>query len=390
MTSLSPRLLEAGDLPQIIALSKEAFGEMPADWTPPDPADYPFPGRHTWGTFDGERLVARVMGREYHSWFHGRQVPTNGIASVAVSAEYRGAGLLDDLMAAVLEEGLRERGEVISTLFPTAPGIYRRYGYELVSSYDTVEIPTPRLASLPKPESTTIRRAVAADFDDIRRTYATWAEAQNGPLTRTGASFPADADSFIGAFTGVTVAESEGKVVGYASWNRGAGYDMTAKLEIADFVALTRDATLALWRVFASFATVTGHVRLSTSGRDSARLVVPFHDWPVVHSLPYMLRVHDVSAAFAGRTPTRQIDFSVAGDLLGTTNGDWSLTTDGEVVAGSPGGPTFAPRGLALFYAGAASCADLRMAGLLSGPLDQDTSLDTLFDGRQLHIRDHF
>lgn len=390
MTSLSPRPLEAGDLPQILALSKEAFGEMPADWTPPDPADYPFPGRHTWGTFDGERLVARVMGREYHSWFHGRQVPTNGIASVAVSAEHRGAGLLDDLMTAVLEEGLRERGEVISTLFPTAPGIYRRYGYEIVSSYDTVEIPTPRLASLPKPESTTIRRAVAADFDDIRRTYATWARAQNGPLTRTGASFPADADSFIGAFTGVTVAESEGEVVGYASWNRGAGYDVTAKVEIDDFVALTRDATLALWRVFASFATVTGHVRLSTSGRDSARLVVPFHDWPVVHSVPYMLRVHDVPGAFAGRTPTRQVDFSVAGDLLGTTNGDWSLTTDGEVVAGSPGGPTFAPRGLALFYAGAASCADLRMAGLLSGPTDQDARLDTLFDGRQLHIRDYF
>lgn len=390
MTSPSPRPLEASDLPQILALSKEAFGEMPAGWTPPDPADYPFPGRHTWGTFDGELLAARVMGREYHSWFHGRQVPTNGIAGVAVSPEHRGRGLLDNLMAAVLEEGLRERGEVISTLFPTAPGIYRRYGYELISSYDTVEIPTARLASVPKPEKTTVRRATAADLDAVRRVYATWAAGQNGPLTRTGDSFSADADSFVNDFTGVTIAESDGEVVGYASWNRGAGYDVTSTLEIADFIALTRDATLALWRVFASFATVTGNVRLSSSGRDSARLVLPFHDWPVVYSIPYMLRVHDVAGAFSGLTPRRPISFSVAGDLLDTTNGDWSLTADGEVVPGTPGGPTFAPRGLAQFYAGAASCADLRMGGLLTGPTDQDTALDALFDGRQLHIRDYF
>ena len=95
-------------------------------------------------------------------------------------------------------------------------------------------------------------------------------------MTRDGASFPADADAFIGAFTGVTLAEADGEIVGYASWNRGAGYDSSAAVEIADLVALTRDATLALWRLFASFATVTGHVRLLTSGRDSARLVLPF------------------------------------------------------------------------------------------------------------------
>lgn len=397
MTRSTPRPLVADDLPQSLALGREAFGDFPADFTPPDPADYPPPGRHNWGTFDGDVLAAKVAGREFHSWFHGRQVPTNGIASVAVSAEHRGAGLLDDLMAAVLEEGLRERGEVISTLFPTAPGIYRRYGYELVSSYDTVEIATSRLAAVPRPESTTTRRATADDFDAVRRVYATWAAAQNGPLTRAGASFPAAAEAVIGAFTGVTLAEADGEVVGYATWNRGSGYDSSATLEIADLVALTRDATLALWRMFASFATVTGHVRLLTSGRDAARLVLPFADWPVVHSHPYMLRVHDVPGAFSGLpaicSAAEPIRFSVAGDLLGSTNGDWTLTVDDAVTTctpGSPGGPTFAPRGLALFYAGTATCADLRMAGLLTGDPGQDRALDALLDGRQLHIRDYF
>lgn len=390
MTRLSPRPLVADDLPRMLALSREAFGDFPADFTPPDPADYPPPGRHSWGTFDGDVLAARIMRREYDSWFHGRRVPTNGIAGVSVSPEHRGSGLLDALMAAVLDEGMRQRGEVISTLFPTAPGIYRRYGYELVSSYDTVEIPTSRLASVPRPERTTTRRATAADVDAVRRTYTTWAAHQNGPLTRDGASFPDDAEAFLAAFTGVTIAEADGEVVGYASWNRGAGYDATATLEIVDLVALSRDAALALWRLFASFDTVTGHVRLLTSGRDSARLVLPFHHWPVVHSHPYMLRVHDVPGAFSGFAPDRPVAFSVAGDLLETTNGHWSLTPDGEVVTGSPGGPTFAPRGLAQLYAGAASCADLRMAGLLTGDTGHDRTLDTLFGGRQLHIRDYF
>lgn len=394
MTRPMPRPLVADDLPQMLALGKEAFGDFPPGYTPPDPADHPPPGRHSWGTFDGGVLVAKVVRREFDSWFHGRQVPTNGIAGVAVSAEHRGAGLLDDLMIAVLEEGLLERGEAVSTLFPTAPGIYRRYGFELVSSYDTVEIPTSRLASVPAPQHTTIRRATAADFDAVRHVYATWAAAQNGPLTRTGASFPADADEFIADFTGVTLAEAGGEVVGYASWKRGTGYDAAATLEIADLVALTRDASLALWRLFASFATVTGHVRLLTSGRDSARLVLPFADWQVVHSQPYMLRVHDVAGAFSGLPLDEPLNFSVAGDLLGTTNGHWSLTAyDGvsTCVAGTAGGPTFAPRGLALFYAGAASCADLRMAGLLTGgSVEDDRRLDTLFDGRQLHIRDYF
>ncbi len=389
-----PRLLLADDLPQMMALGKEAFGDYPDPPTPLGPADYPLPGRHCWGTFGGDVLAAKVVGREYESFFHGRPVPTNGIAGVAVSAEHRGAGLLDDLMRAVLDEGMRDRGEVLSTLFPTAPGIYRRYGYELVSSYDTVEIPTSLLASVPAPERTTLRRAEAADFDAVRRVYSTWAAAQNGPLTRTGPSFGADAEEFIAAFSGVTLAVEGDDVVGYASWQRGTGYDASSAIEVSDLVSLTADATRALWRMLGSFGTVTGHVRLMSSGRDAARLVLPFAEWRVVHSHPYMLRVHDVAGAFSGLPLHEPIDFSVAGDLLESMNGHWSLDVDAGVstcTPGRPGGPTFAPRGLALFYAGAATCADLRMAGLLTGgSTDSDRRLDTLFDRRQLHIRDYF
>ena len=88
---------------------------------------------------------------------------------------------------------------MLSTLFPSAPGIYRPFGYELVGSYDVVEVPVGELATVRPPASTiTTRRATAADFDAVRDVYDTWAAAQNGPLTRRGASFPATADEFVG------------------------------------------------------------------------------------------------------------------------------------------------------------------------------------------------
>ena len=146
--SLTTRPLTRDDFDQSMALSREAFGDLPPGATPPSPDDFPRPGYHAFGTFDGDQLVARVVTREYHSWFGGSAVPTGGIAGVAVTAERRGEKLLDELFRVALDDGLRERGEVVSTLFRTAPGIYRKFGYELLASYDEVEVPSSALAGV--------------------------------------------------------------------------------------------------------------------------------------------------------------------------------------------------------------------------------------------------
>ena len=54
-----------------------------------------------------------------------------------------------------------------------------------------------------------------------------------------------------------------------------------------------------------------------------ARLWLPSAHWKIVEREPYMLRVHDVPGAFAGRDwpVDGDVTFSVAGDHLGTTNG---------------------------------------------------------------------
>jgi predicted acetyltransferase len=401
-----PRPVGPQDIGASLALSAEAFGDMPAGFTPPSPDAWPLPGRHSWGTWDGDRLVARVMGREYHSWWHGREVPTCGVAGVAVAAESRGAGLLDALMATVLDEGLRERGEVLSTLYPTAPGIYRRYGYEVVSGLLEVEIATDRLGRVPRDPAVTLRRATPADVDDVRRVHATWAATHNGPLTRTGPSFPAAADELLSPYTAVTLAVLDrdqdgfaaGEVVGFASWHRGTGYDESSTIEVDDLVSLHAGATRSLWAMLGSHASVTGRVRLSTSGEDPVRLALPFAEWRVTKQVPYMLRVHDVAGALSGLLLgplDARVPFSVRGDLLGTADGSWVLTTADGVSRCRPddtsdGGPVLSPRGLALLFSGAQGCAAIRAAGLMGGDDASDRVLDALFGGRRVHVRDYF
>jgi predicted acetyltransferase len=395
---LTTRRLTRDDFEQSMALIREAFGDLPPGATPPSPESFPRPGYHAFGTFDGDQLVARVVTREYHSWFGGSAVPTGGIAGVAVTAERRGEKLLDELFRVVLDDGLRERGEAVSTLFCTAPGIYRKFGYELVSSYDEVEVPSATLARIRPPAGVRTRRATPADFDAVREVYDTWAAAQNGPLTRRGPSFPADANAFIDAFTGVTLAIDEaGDVAGFASWQRGQGSGDSSSLEVSDLLALSGDAYRALWSVLGSFGSVVGQVRVYTSGHDVARLSLPSAHWTVKAREPYMLRVHDVPGAFAARDwpVDGDVSFTVSGDHVGTTNGSWQLVIDQGKATCTPttaaDAPVLTPAGLALAWAGAQTCANLRMAGHLAGGTSQtEAALDRLLAPRPIHIRDYF
>lgn len=400
---METRLLTLDDHVPSFRLGATAFGSPPYPLTVPDAPTTPPVGREVWGTFDGDELVARVAAHSYESWWHGRRVPTCGIAGVAVAPEVRGQGLLLPLFEATLGAAA-ERGEALSTLFPTANGIYRSLGYELVSSYDTVVVPTAELAGVRPPAGVRTRRATAADVPALKAVYDAWAAAQNGPLTRTGPRFPTTDQELVDGVTAVSLAvatSSDGpeQVVGYAIWDRGEGYDpTTASLEVHDLVAVSADGYRALWRMLGTHTSVAGRVRLDTSGEDPARLVLPTATWDVVGRHPYMLRVSDPAAALTGLASPglhAEIGFAVAGDRLHTADGAYVLTVGDdpsvcERATGSADVATFTPQGLALAYAGAQSCANLRMTGHLTGPTTHDTALDALLGQRPLHIRDYF
>ena len=143
----------------------------------PSPSRGRIPGTCPWGAFVGRELAGVATVRAFRSWFGGDAVPTAGIAAVAVRPEHRGSGLLAPLFAALLADA-RDRGAVVSTLFPTAPGIYRRLGYEIVGELADVEVPVEPLTRIPAPAGITLRRADPDDERDVaahRDIYARWA-----------------------------------------------------------------------------------------------------------------------------------------------------------------------------------------------------------------------
>ena len=394
--SVQVRRLGPEDATASQRLGWEAFG-VPAGT--PEPPETSTPGWNGWGLVEDGRLVAQAADRAYDGWFGGRTLPLAGIADVTVAAEARGSGVLGPLVRAMLE-GARERGAVVSTLFPTAPRIYRRFGYETFATMRWVDVPSGALGSLPPAPDVVLRRAGAEDVPQVRALYAAWAAGLDGTLTREGVSFPATDAELVGAVTGITLAEAaDGRPLGYASWTRGPGKPGQPDLVVSDLVATRLDAYGALLRMLGSFASVAATVRLRTTGADRLRLLLPTGDWTPVRENLCMLKVLDVERAFTGaRCPpglTFRGGFTVAGDVLEAVNGSYVVEAgSGEVRCvrdAAVDDRTLAPRGLALLVTGAAPCRDLRLLGLLGGgdPV-QDADWDALVAGRVRGVLDYF
>ncbi|MGD7705775.1 GNAT family N-acetyltransferase [Microlunatus sp. Y2014] len=394
---LITRRLGADDRTASDVLSAEAFGSKPDPDRP-----WPLPGSTPYGTFErqgaAELLVAKAVARHYDSHFHGRLVPTCGLASVTVGAEQRGRGLLRRTLLPALTES-REAGEVIATLFPTAPGIYRPFGFEVINTQTRLEFPSAELAEVAAPDAelVQVRRAGVEDAAAIADCYARWATQQNGPLSRRGASFPDGPEAMVREATGVWLAVEQGVVTGFCSWHRGTAYGPDAVATVDDLVAATPGAEAALINVLGSFRAVLGKVSLRSSGTDATQWHRRGAPGSPGWTTAYMLAVLDVPGAFAMLAPPPSLSGSWSVTVRGRTGvditGDYRVTADAgrcEVVPGEAGGPVFTPGGLAAWWSGAAGPAELRLGGALSGTDAYDADLAALIGIRPVRVLDHF
>lgn len=367
------RVLGEADREQGWQLSTLVFGGDPSA-TMPETA----PSGPAVGAFDDSgRLVARAFSRPYEQWWGGRPVPMAGMAGVAVRPEARGKGLVREL----LDELLTITDAPISSLFPTAPSIYRPLDWEVVGSYEFTSIP---LTWLPSRAEVDVRNATEADLPAIEALYDSRGASGSGWLVRRGESFP-DGVKGILEHDVVTVVDEDGRVTGYASYSRGRGYVNGGPLTLWDCITQTPEAMRALLAGLAGWSSVVDDVSWRGSTDDLALFVNRSLPAPA-KAQPWMLRVVDPVRAVAARgfapgATTATFAVSCVGYRLDVADGQGQLS-----VVPAEGLPVVHPRGLALLYAGVAK-GWLARAGLADRELPE---LEEAFRGPRPEILDYF
>jgi predicted acetyltransferase len=391
------RALRESDLEQAWALDQDAF-HVPAE-RKPQFLQFADPSR--WiGAFDSARLVAATGSHAFGQFFGRRSVPMAGVHSVSVVPDRRGEGLARELLLRVLHDA-RERGEVISSLFPAATPLYRGVGYELAGSYLWRGIAPRSLQRLERQARVRLRPGSPGDLERLRPCYAKFAAAQNGQVDRSVLWWRRQVALW--DERSVFVAEAEdGETLGYLVYRQLDG-DWSAlggpfRIAVYEIPALTRDAALALWRLLGSWASQTSQIVYRGPAEDPLLLLLPEQEISVLAEIRWMTRVVDARGAVAARGFALELDLEVPVALqdpeFPENQGNFVLRVKGgrgELASGGRRGPALSIGAFSSLYTGWASAEMLLRAGRLSGGSEaQRAALDAAFSGPTPWMVDEF
>ncbi|SCF23225.1 Predicted acetyltransferase [Micromonospora purpureochromogenes] len=389
------RELTVDDLTDAWHLGRRAFGSDPQ---PTPHATVAVPGLTRYGAFDDTgRLLGKAVDLHHEQWWSGRAVPAADVAGVAVAPEARGRGLARALLTGLLR-GAHDRGAAVSALFPTVTAPYRACGWDVAGVMRTVDVPTVALPRHRPAPHLSVRAGGPADMPAVVALYERLARDRRGLLTRRGDLFDPHTTADTLPFDGLTLVEDDGRLVGYASWDRGRGYGDDAVLTVHDVLATTADAARELVGVLASWHSVTPTLRLRLLDGDAVSAHLPLEAVREHEQEPWMHRPVDVTRAVAARgwpTHTRgTVEFTLTDELAEWNTGTWRLTVaDGAAQLTRVTADVdlhLSVRGFALLYNGASSAASVADAGLLHATGTDPRALDLLAAGGAAHLLDYF
>jgi predicted acetyltransferase len=389
------RLLAESDREAAYALRQAVFQQRPEPYDEEIDRDYYAPLDRRVGAFDGDRLVGHLAAWDMGQWFGGRCIPMGGVAGVAVAPEFRGRGVASAMLDGALAL-LRDRGDAISTLYPANVGLYRSCGWEIAGVRPPRTTSTSNLARLPRPAGpVTGRRANDADLTALEQAYDAWAATQPGMLQRSpryAARITAEREGHE-----TYVAEAGGRITGYLWLSRGDAVDADESYatDVHEWIALDRDALVALWRMAGSARPISRTVTYIDSPHDSLAMLL--HDPGAgleVCAQPslqhWMTRIVDVAAAVAARGypagARAEVALEITDGRAPWNAGPWMLHVQdgrGELAAGGPGDVAIDVGALAALYTGWADPAELARMGRLAGAGERDIAqLSACFTGR--------
>jgi predicted acetyltransferase len=397
-TGIQVRELTVDELPAAWELGRAAFGS--AATSPPAHALIELPLLTRYGAFDADgRLLGKAVDLHDEQWWAGRRLPAADVGGVAVLPEARGRGVARALLTRLLR-GARDRGAAVSALYPTVAAPYRACGWEVCGSLRTVDLATAALARHRPVAGFTVRPGGNADLPAIRDLYEQVARDRCGLLTRRGGRFDEVSESGLpNGIDGLTLVERDGRLVGYALWERDNGYDHNGVLTVDDIQAVSADAARELLGVLASWRSVAPTLRLRPLAADAVSAQLPVEIAREHRQQTWMHRPVDVVRAVEGRGwpayVRGSVDFGLDDPVAPWNSGFWRLTVaDGAATLRSlPDEPALrlSVRGFALLFAGAAGAAAVAAAGLLTAEPGADlAALDLLGAGPRAELLDYF
>lgn len=326
---------------------------------------------------DGPRgeVAAASHIRPFTQWFGGRPVSMAGFSPVAVQPEHRGRDLARAVTAGQYAD-LRERGEVISALYPAALSLYRAVGFEVAGSYVHRRFPAADLASIRPRRPAEVRRGSVDDVAAVHRCHAAAAPGRDGTIERSGSwwrnRLPPDLAGTL--LYVVDDPASAGELAGYAIFRHGparAPYDYS--VVVSEVLADDPDVARALWRVVASSGSQAPHVEVIGPADDDLFLLADRAAPDIVRSeIRWMLRLVDAPGAVAARGWPAQATGAVHLELIDEhapwNAGRWVLEVGGGAATLTPGGRGTVEAsigGLSCWWAGYASASRLARTGQL-------------------------
>ena len=329
----------------------------------------------TLAVFDNEELIATLATHSLTMAVPGGGLPVGGVNHVAVRADYRRRGLMTSMMMAALQD-IRDRGEVVSALWPSEAQIYGRFGYGLASRHASLLIDgQPGTAGSPAPgEIRLIPDASTADTELLDRLYRSWHATRPGSIARSAERWrqrllPRD-DGRGGTTDVVCLLHNDGaEADGYAlyatrtQWSQGLLPEGTTV--VVEVCAQTSRALAALWNHLLSVdmmaRTVAPMIPVDDPGIWTLR---DPRQWQTQVTDNVWTSLIDVPAALRARTYARDVDvvLDVQDDLFPDNARRYRLSGDGT---GAACDPTTAPADLKVTAAqlGAAYLGGTSLAG---------------------------
>lgn len=201
------------------------------------------------GSFDQQKLAGQLIVLPLNIYFEGQQLSMGGIGFVATYPEYRGKGVMKELIIAALKK-MHDDGQIVSVLGPFSIAFYRHFGWEVFFdkvNYKVVQekYPNPKLSEELQIERYQFVDVPMAIKSELFSFYNEEVKKENGGMNRNEAWWQRlvsreSSDT-------VTLFRRANRIVGYVRYEIN-----DVVLNIHDYVATDLNVEAAIWHYLTS------------------------------------------------------------------------------------------------------------------------------------------